>query len=48
MFSPGNLGSCSRLAGVHFSVPIVAATERKMAIADQYAHAFDNRHLATL
>ena len=48
VFSPGNLGSCSRLAGVDFSVPIMAAMERKVAIADQYAHAFDNRHLATL
>ena len=48
VFSPGNLGSCSRLAGVDFSVPILEAIERKVAIADQYAHAFDNRHLATL
>jgi glutathione synthase len=48
VFSPGNLSSCSRLAGVDFSVPIMAAMERKVAIADQYAHAFDNRHLATL
>ena len=48
VFSPGNLGSCSRLAGVDFSVPIMEAMERKVAIADQYAHAFDNRHLATL
>ncbi len=48
VFSPGNLGSCSRLAGADFAVPIVDAMERKVAIADQYAHAFDNRHLATL
>ena len=48
VFSPGNLGSCSRLAGVDFSVPIMEAIERKVAIADQYAHSFDNRHLATL
>lgn len=48
VFSPGNLGSCSRLAGVDFSVPILEAIERKVAIADQYAHSFDNRHLAVL
>jgi glutathione synthase len=48
VFSPGNLGSCSRLAGADFSVPILEAIERKVAIADQYAHAFDNRHLAML
>ena len=48
VFSPGNLESCSALAGVDFSVPILDAIERKVAIADQYASAFDNRHLATL
>ncbi len=48
VFSPGNLGSCSRMAGVDFSVPILAAMERKVAIAGQYAQTFDNRHLAIL
>ena len=48
VFSPGNLHSCSRLAGVDFAVPILEAIERKVAIAAQYAHAFDNRHLAVL
>ena len=48
VFSPGNLMSCSRLAGVDFSVPIIEAIERKVAIAEQYAHSFDNRHLAVL
>ena len=48
VFSPGNLNSCSRLAGVDFSVPIIEAMERKVAIAEQYAHSFDNRHLAVL
>ena len=48
VFSPGNLNSCSHLAGVDFSVPIIEAIERKVAIADQYAHSFDNRHLAVL
>jgi glutathione synthase len=48
VFSPGNLHSCSELAGVDFSVPIVEAIERKVAIKSQYAHSFDNRHLAIL
>ena len=48
VFSPGNLGSCSTLAGVDFAVPIVDAIERKVAIKAQYAHAFDNRQLAVL
>ena len=33
VFSPGNLESCSALAGVDFSVPILEAIERKVAIA---------------
>jgi glutathione synthase len=48
VFSPGNLHSCSELAGVDFAVPILEAIERKVAIKAQYAHAFDNRHLAIL
>jgi glutathione synthase len=48
VFSPGNLQSCSQLAGVDFSVPILESIERKVAISSQYAHAFDNRHLAIL
>jgi len=48
VFSPGNLESCSALAGTDFSVPIFEAIERKVAIKSQYANAFDNRHLAIL
>jgi glutathione synthase len=48
VFSPGNLGSCSRLAGVDFAVPIIESLERKVEIAAQYEHAFDNKHLAML
>jgi glutathione synthase len=48
VFSPGNLGSCSRLAGVDFAVPINQAIERKVEIGAQYQHAFDNKHLAVL
>jgi glutathione synthase len=48
VFSPGNLHSCSDLAGVDFAVPILESIERKVAIKAQYSHAFDNRHLAIL
>ena len=48
VFSPGNLNSCSRLAGVDFSVPIIDAIERKVAITEQYEQSFDNRRLAVL
>ena len=48
VFSPGNLGSCSRLAGADFAVPILDSIERKVAIANDHAHTFDNRHLAIL
>ncbi len=48
VFSPGNLESCSRLAGVDFSVRVLDAIERKVEIAAQYSRAFDNRHLAIL
>ena len=48
VFSPGNLNSCSELAGVDFSVPILDSIERKVAIKSQYARAVDNRHLAIL
>ncbi|HEY7005995.1 MAG TPA: glutathione synthetase [Sphingomicrobium sp.] len=48
VFSPGNLESCSKLAGVDFTVPILDSIERKVATARQYEHAFDNRHLAIM
>jgi len=48
VFSPGNLESCSDLAGVDFAQPILDALDRKVSIAKQYEHAFDNRHLAIL
>ena len=48
VFSPGNLESCSDLAGVDFTVPVLEAIERKVAIAKDYAGAFDNRRLAVL
>ncbi len=48
VFSPGNLKSCSELAGVDFSEPIIQSIERKVEIASDYDRAFDNRHLAML
>lgn len=48
VFSPGNLKSCSDLAGVDFSVPIIESIERKVEIRKQYGGVFDNRHLAIL
>ncbi|MEJ7777509.1 MAG: glutathione synthetase [Sphingomicrobium sp.] len=48
VFSPGNLESCSTLAGVDFSAAVIEAVERKVEIKAQYANAFDNRHLAIL
>ncbi len=48
VFSPGNLGSCSSLAGADFAVPIIDSLERKVSIAKDYAQKFDNRNLAVL
>ena len=48
VFSPGNLESCSKLAGVDFTVPVLEALERKADIARLYPGVFDNRHLAML
>jgi len=48
VFSPGNLMSCSNLAGVDFSEAIIASVERKVDIASDYGRIFDNRHLAML
>nr|WP_314444067.1 glutathione synthetase [uncultured Sphingomonas sp.] len=48
VFSPGNLKSCSSLAGVDFSEAIIASVERKVEIASDYGSVFDNRHLAML
>jgi glutathione synthase len=48
VFSPGNLKSCSTLAGVDFSEPIIQSIERKVEIASDYGRVFDNTHLAML
>jgi glutathione synthase len=48
VFSPGNLKSCSTLAGVEFSEAILSSVERKVEIKHDYGGVFDNRHLAML
>lgn len=48
VFSPGNLESCSALAGVDFTSPVLDSIERKVAIAKQYQRAFDNKRLAVM
>ena len=48
VFSPGNLKSCSTLAGVDFAETIIRSVERKVEIGSEYGGAFDNRHLAML
>ena len=48
VFSPGNLQSCSVLAGENFAVPVIEAIERKLEIAGGFSGAFDNRALASL
>ena len=48
VFSPGNLKSCSTLAGVEFSESIIDSVERKVEIRKEYGEVFDNRHLAML
>ena len=48
VFSPGNLKSCSTLAGVEFAEPIFDSIERKVEIKQEYGGVFDNKHLAML
>jgi glutathione synthase len=48
VFSPGNLMSCSNLAGVDFAETIIQSVERKGEIRKEYEGAFDNRHLSML
>lgn len=48
VFSPGNLVTCSTMAGEDFSIPILEALERKVEIKRDYAARFDNAHLAII
>jgi len=48
VFSPGNLQSCSKIAGVNFAEPILASIERKLEISKEFAGGFDNKRLASM
>lgn len=48
VFSPGNLGSCSEMAGVNFAAAILASIERKLEIASEFPGHFGNRSLAVM
>lgn len=48
VFSPGNLGACSEMAGVNFAAAILRSIERKVEIAAEFPGHFDNRSLATM
>ena len=48
VFSPGNLGSCSQMAGVNFAGAILASIERKVEISEEFPGHFGNRRLAVM
>ncbi len=48
VFSPGNLGSCSEMAGVNFASTVLEAIERKLEIAAEFPGHFSNKALAVL
>ena len=48
VFSPGNLQSCSKIAGVNFATPIIASIERKIEISKEFASGFDNKAMAVM
>jgi len=48
VFSPGNLQSCGKIAGVNFAEPIISSIERKIEISKEFANAFDNKALAVM
>lgn len=48
VFSPGNLNSCSLMAGENFAIPIIESIERKLEIATDFSGTFSNRALASL
>lgn len=48
VFSPGNLGSCSTMAGVNFAEAVLGAIERKVQISREFPGHFGNRRLAVM
>ncbi len=48
VFTPGNLFTCSEMAGVNFAGHILASIERKLEIRDEYPGHFTNAELAVM
>lgn len=48
VFSPGNLFSCSEMAGINFGAMIIQSIERKLLIRDAYPGQFTNAQLAVM
>jgi glutathione synthase len=48
VFSPGNLQSCSEMAGVNFAAVVLRAIERKLEIRAEFPGHFSNRSLAVM
>ena len=48
VFSPGNLQSCSDMAGVNFATAILESIERKVQIALEFPGQFSNQALAVM
>jgi len=48
VFSPGNLNSCSEMAGVNFATLILKSIERKVEISAEFPGHFDNKSLAVM
>ena len=48
VFSPGNLFSCSEMAGVNFATKIIELLEWKIEIRDEYLRHFTNAVLAVM
>ncbi|MGY0504452.1 glutathione synthetase [Luteimonas sp. e5] len=48
VFSPGNLFTCSEMAGINFAGMIMQSIERKLEIRDQYPGQFTNGQLAVM
>lgn len=48
VFSPGNLQSCSDMAGVNFATSILESIERKVQIAEEFPGHFTNQALAVM
>jgi len=48
VFTPGNLFTCSEMAGVNFTAHIIDSIERKLQIRDEYPGQFTNAALAVM